>query len=122
MHYIILFPNTHRFNLDGTLANPIEVAMKDGGRVKTDNNTSQFSLGTELEPVKGWKTNIRYNYLLSTGVSTNDWYPVPVMCANGNVSNIGSAQTGIIETLQHGHYEVFTAYTKYEKTIARNYF
>jgi len=122
MHYIILFPNTHRFNADGTLANPIEVAMRNGGRVKTDNNTSQFSLGTELEPVKGWKTNIRYNYLLSTGVSTNDLYPVDVMCANGNVSNIGASQTGLIETLQHGHYEVFTAYTKYEKTIARNYF
>ncbi len=122
MHYLILFPNTHRFNMDGSLANPIEVAMRDGGRINTDNNTSQFSLGTELEPVKGWKTNIRYNYMLSAGVSTNDWYPVPVMCANGNVSNIGSAQTGIMETLQHGHYQVFTAYTKYENTIADHYF
>ncbi len=122
MHYIILFPNTHRFNMDGSLANPIEVAMRNGGRIKTDNNTSQFSLGTELEPIKGWKTNIKYNYMLSSGASTNDQHPVPVMCANGNISNIGAANVGLIETLQMGHYQVFTAYTKYENTIADHYF
>jgi TonB-linked SusC/RagA family outer membrane protein len=122
MHYLILFPNTHRYNLDGTLANPIEVAMKNGGRLKADNNTAQFSLGTELEPLKGWKTTIRYNYLLSSGTTTNDLKPVPVKCANGNVSNIGSAQSGIIETLQMGHYEVFTAYSRYEKSIGNHNF
>jgi TonB-linked SusC/RagA family outer membrane protein len=122
MHYLILFPNTHRFNLDGTLANPIEVAMRDGGRIKADNNTAQFSLGTELEPVKGWKTTVKYNYMLSSGVKTNDLYPVPVQCANGNVSNIGSSQTGIIETMQMGNYMVFTAYTGYEKSIDHHNF
>ncbi len=122
MHYIILFPNTHRYNLNGTLANPIEVAMRNGGRIKTDNNTAQFSLGTVLEPLKGWTTTIRYNYLLSSGVSTNDLKPVTVESANGNISNIGASQTGIIETLQMGHYEVFTAYSKYEKTIGDHNF
>jgi TonB-linked SusC/RagA family outer membrane protein len=122
MHYLILFPNTHRFNLDGSLANPIEVAMKDGGRLKSDNNTSQFSLGTVLEPLKGWATTIRYNYLLSSAVSTNDLKPVPVMCANGNVSNIGAAKTGLVEILQMGHYEVFTAYSRYEKSFGNHNF
>jgi len=122
MHYIILFPNTHRFNLDGSLANPIEVAMRNGGRIKTDNNTAQFALGTELEPVKGWTTNVKYTYMLSSGVSTNDTYPVDVMCANGNVSNIGTANTSISETLQMGHYQVFTAYSRYEKSLGKNNF
>jgi TonB-linked SusC/RagA family outer membrane protein len=122
MHYIILFPNTHRFNMDGSLANPIEVAMRNGGRIKTDNNTAQFALGTELEPVKGWKTNIKYNYMLSSGVSTNDTYPVDVMCANGNISNIGTANTSISETLQMGHYQVFTAYSRFERSLGKNNF
>lgn len=122
MHYIILFPNTHRFNQDGTLANPIEVAMRNGGRIKADNNTAQFSLGTEIEPVKGWTTTIRYNYLLSSGLNTNDLYPVDVQCANGNVSNIGAPQTAIFETLQLGHYEVFTAYSRYVKSFGNHNF
>jgi len=122
MHYLILFPNTHRYNLNGTLANPIEVAMRNGGRMETDNNTAQFSLGTVLEPLKGWTTTVRYNYMLSSGVSTNDLKPVMVENANGSFTNIGASQSGIIETLQMGHYEVFTAYTKYEKTIAGHYF
>ena len=112
MHMLILFPNTPRYNIDGTLANPIENGMRYGGRINADNNNAQFSLGTELEPVKGWKTTVRYNYMLSSGVTTNNLHPVTVHLANGGLANIGQAQTGLVEKMQMGHYMVFTAYFK----------
>lgn len=122
MHYLILFPNTHRYNLDGSLANPIEVAMRNGGRIKSEDNNAHFSLGGELEPIKGWTTNIKYTYMHSAGVRTNDTHPVPVQLANGKVANIGAINVGLQEILQMGNYEVFTAFTRYEKSLGKNNF
>ncbi len=122
MHINILWPTMPQYNIDGTLHNPIQVALMDGGRILTNNNNARFSIGTELEPVTGWKTNVRYNYTYRAGTTTNTLFPVPVHIADGSMGNIGFPQTGLREELRTGHYSVFTAYSQFEKSIQNHYF
>ena len=122
MHINILWPTMPMYNIDGSIHNPIMVALMDGGRVLTDNSNSRFSFGTEIEPVTGWKTFIKYNYSSLSGTSVNHKYPVPTSIANGTTGNIGFAQSSLEEELRTGSYQVFTAYTQYEKSIQDHYF
>jgi TonB-linked SusC/RagA family outer membrane protein len=122
MHVNILWPTTPMYNLDGTYSNPIVVALMDGGRILDNNNNARFSVGTEIEPVEGWTTNIRYNYAYRAGATTNLMHPVPVNVPNGSMGNIGFAQTGLYEQLRTGHYSVLTGYTQFERNIENHYF
>ena len=122
MHINILWPTMPEYNLDGTLNNPIQVALMDGGRILENNNNALFSIGTEIEPVTGWKTNFKYNYTYRAGTTTNVKFPVPVHVANGSMGNIGFAQTGMIEELRTGHYSILTAYTQYERNLGNHHF
>ncbi len=36
--------------------------MQEGGRIKTEDNDLWTNMGAELEPIKGWVTNVRFNY------------------------------------------------------------
>ncbi|HLU90120.1 MAG TPA: SusC/RagA family TonB-linked outer membrane protein, partial [Cyclobacteriaceae bacterium] len=122
MHFNILWPTMPEYNIDGSIHNPIQVALMEGGRVLTNNNHSRFSIGTELEPIKGWTTNIRYNYTYRAGTTTNTMYPVDTNVPNGTIGNIGYPQTGFEEELRTGHYSVLTAYSQYQKEINGHYF
>jgi len=97
----------------------IEESTKKSSRKPKE---GRFAVGTVLEPIKGWTTNIRYNYTYRAGSTVNTMYPVEVHVANGTMGNIGFAQTGIEEELRTGHYSVFTAYSQYEKAIDKHYF
>jgi TonB-linked SusC/RagA family outer membrane protein len=121
MHFNIMWPTMPKYNLDGTIGNPIMVALMDGGRILNQDNNAMFSAGTELEPIKGWTTNIRFNYTNRSGTMTNLMYPVDVNISNGLIGNIGFPQTGLIEQVRTGHYTVFTGYTRYEKNIRGHY-
>ncbi|MEX0928289.1 MAG: TonB-dependent receptor [Balneolales bacterium] len=117
MHINILWPTMGMYNLDGSLHNPIMVALQDGGRVSTDNSNARFSIGTEIEPITGWTTNLKYNYTHRTGSTTNLMHPVETQIADGSTGNIGFAQTGLYEQLRTGHYSVLTGYTQYQRTF-----
>jgi TonB-linked SusC/RagA family outer membrane protein len=122
MHFNILWPTMPMYNIDGSVHNPIMVALMDGGRVITQNNNARFAVGTEIEPVKGWKTFVKYNYDSRMGTTVNHMFPVETTIANGTTGNIGFAQSALYEELRTGHYMVFTAYSQYEKTIGDHNF
>ncbi len=122
MHINILWPTMPMYNMDGSLHNPIQVALMDGGRVKTNNNNARFSIGTEIEPISGWTTNIKYNYTNRTGTTTFLMYPVETQIADGSTGNIGFAQTGLEEQVRSGYYSVFTGYTQFQRNIEEHYF
>lgn len=122
MHVNILWPTMPKYNLDGTINNPIMVGMMNGGRVETEENNAMFSAATELEPVKGWKTNIRFSYTNRSGSTTNLRYPVDVTIATGLIGNIGFPQTSLYEQVRTGQYTVLTGTTRYEKEIGAHYF
>lgn len=122
MHINILWPTMPMYNIDGSRHSPIHVALEDGGRILTENNNARFSIGTEIEPIDGWTTNIRYNYSYRAGTTTNEMYPVETQIADGSTGNIGFAQTGLYEQLRTGHYSVLTGYTQFERTVDNHYF
>ena len=75
----------------------------------------------QLEPIKGWKTNINYDYNYRWGSETQNPKPVPVPIPNGTVGNIGDSKSGYRETLNMGQYTLFNAYTSYEKTLGGHF-
>ncbi len=122
MHFNILWPTMPMYNIDGSIHNPIMVALMDGGRVLTEENNSRFAFGTEIEPVKGWKTYVKYNYTSRMGTTTNHMFPVETIIADGTKGNIGFAQSALYEELRTGHYMIFTAYSQFEKNVGDHYF
>ena len=122
MHVNILWPTMPMYNLDGTINNPLMVGMMNGGRIEREDNNTMFSASTELEPIKGWKTNLRLSYTDRSGSTTNLKYPVDVTIATGLIGNIGFPQTGIYEQVRTGKYTVFTGTTRYEKEIGDHFF
>jgi hypothetical protein len=64
-------PMTPMHDVDGNVINPLMRNLQGGGRDKTTNNDLWLKLGTEIEPVKGWKTDIAYNYNLGSSSISN---------------------------------------------------
>ena len=122
MHFNILWPTMPKYNLDGSINNPIMVALQDGGRINTREDQGMFSAATEIEPIKGWTTNLKFTHTNRSGSTTNLRYPVDVQIPNGLIGNIGFPQTSLYEQVRTGHYTVFTGYTRYEKEIGSHYF
>jgi TonB-linked SusC/RagA family outer membrane protein len=115
-------PMTPMYNVDGTLQNPILVSMKDGGRDKTTNNDLWIRLGTTIEPLKGWKTTVTYNYDLGSSSNLQNPIPIPIELGTGQMSNIGFANSGSVEGMGNWNYYIFDALSSYEKTIGDHYF
>lgn len=115
------FPTMPYHNLDGSIANPLVMSMKEGGRSETENNDMQLKFGTELEPVKGWKTNISYNFGYQTGNNVQNPKPVWVTAGNGVVQNVNQPYTGSVKSFSKEKYQLFSAFTSYETNLARHY-
>lgn len=96
--------------------------LQEGGRIKTENNDLWTNMGVELEPLKGWVTNIRYNYNNAWNSADRNPKPVITTYANGDSGNIGEQTTGSISELSQTRYIQFSAYTSYERTINKHYF
>ncbi|WP_206610051.1 TonB-dependent receptor [Maribellus luteus] len=118
---IDFWPTMPMYNIDGSINNPIVRVLQDGGRILTERNDLWINLGTEIEPVKGWKTNVRYNYNYKAGSESQNPKPVPVSVPNGSWGNIGESTTGVISSLNQTKYSLFSAHTSYERTIGRHY-
>ncbi len=116
------FPTMPYHNLDGTIANPLVMSMKEGGRSKTENNDLQIKFGIELEPAKGWKTNISYNYGLKNGNNVQNPKPVWVTASNGIVQNVNQPYTGSVKDFSKEKYQLFSAFTSYERNLSEHYF
>ncbi|MGV3502602.1 MAG: TonB-dependent receptor [Adhaeribacter sp.] len=115
------WPTMPKYNIDGTIANPIILAYQHGGRIISQNHDLWTNLGMEIEPVKGWKTNLVYRYNFRWGSETQNPKPVPVPNPNGSIGNIGEAATGHRSSLYQGQYNMISLFTSYEKNLGRHY-
>jgi TonB-linked SusC/RagA family outer membrane protein len=119
--FIDFFPTMPKYNIDGSIANPLILVLEDGGRRINHNHDLWMNLGTEIEPIKGWKTRISYNYNQRWGSQTENPKPVPVPIPNGTTGNIGESTTGYRSTLSQGQYSLFNLYTSYERTVGKHF-
>ena len=90
--FIDFWPTMPWHNADGTVSNPLILALENGGRILSQNQDLRMNFGIELEPVKGWKTNVNYDYSYNWGSETQNPRPVPVPVPNGTVGNIGDSK------------------------------
>lgn len=110
------------YNSDGSVSNPLIRGLQSNGRENIRNNDLGITLRAEIEPVKGWKTNVSYNYNYGGSTNLQNPKPTPVKNPNGSTGNIGSPMSGSIESLATSDYILANAVTSYEKTIGDHYF
>lgn len=115
-------PMTPMYNIDGSVSNPLVRALQASGRNIDRNNALGITLATELEPIKGWKTNVSYNFKYGGSVHTENPIPVPVNVPNGTIGNIGASSSGYVENLATSDYTLINARTSYERTTGAHYF
>ncbi|MEP7256857.1 MAG: TonB-dependent receptor [Flavitalea sp.] len=115
-------PMTPMHNVDGSIANPIVRSFQSSGRDQSVFDDLWLKLGTELEPIKGWKTNITYNYNFGSTSNFQNPKPVPVQIPTGAIGNIGTSSSGVVESQGSSNYYIFNALTSYEKYVGPHFF
>lgn len=115
---IIMFgPMTPFYNINGTIQNPQLRLSQSSGRDKTDLNDFFLTLGSELEPIKGWKTRISYNYNVTGSRNASNPKPVMVELGDGSFGNIGKPSTGYTTLFRQETYSLVNATTSYELNV-----
>ena len=114
-------PIQPKYNVDGSEANPLTRYLEGSGRDKTTQNDLLMSLSAEIEPVKGWKTNISYNYNITEMNQGKVSLPVMVMLGNGKLGNIGKPASAYEASLSHSAYSLANIVSSYEKKISNHY-
>lgn len=114
-------PNTPRYNPDGSVANPIIRYLESSGRDKTSENDLLVTLGAEIEPVKGWKTNFSYNYNITETNEGKVSLPVWVALGNGLLGNVGKPNSAYEANLSHSPYSLANIVTSYERKMGDHY-
>lgn len=114
-------PIQPHYNIDGSEANPLIRYLESSGRDKTVKNDLLISLGTELEPIKGWKTNLSYNYNVTEMNEGITSLPVMVALGNGKFGNIGKPNSAYETNFSHSPYKLANATTSYERNMGDHY-
>ncbi|MCI0920124.1 SusC/RagA family TonB-linked outer membrane protein [Sphingobacterium rhinopitheci] len=110
------------YNINGTIQSPLINLLEKSGRDKADHSDFMASIGAELEPIKGWKTIVNYNYNAKNSKLWSNPKPVMVELGNGTFGNIGKAQSSYTDERQETRYKLFNAVTSYETNWADHYF
>jgi TonB-linked SusC/RagA family outer membrane protein len=114
-------PIQPRYNPDGSEANPLVRYLESSGRDKIDENNLLVTLGAEIEPVKGWKTNVSYNYNITEINQGKESIPVMVMLGNGKLGNIGKPNSAYESMLSHSPYSLANVVSSYERNLGNHY-
>ena len=114
-------PIQPRYNIDGSEANPLMRYLEGSGRDKTDDNDLLATLGAEIEPVKGWKTNFSYNYNIIETNEGKESIPVMVELGNGKFGNIGKPNSAYESALSHSPYSLANVVSSYERKLGNHY-
>jgi len=120
--FIQFAPMMPFYNVNGTIQSPFVNLMNKGGRLNVETNDLFLTVGTEIEPVKGWKTNFSYNHNIIGETSTDNPHPVWVELGNGALGNIGKPESMYYSNFAQTKYSLFNVVTSYEKTLGENYF
>jgi TonB-linked SusC/RagA family outer membrane protein len=115
-------PMTPKYNINGSIANPWIRSQESSGRIKTSTNDFLLTLGTELEPIKGWKTNLSYTYNLVSSYMESNPKPVWVELGTGEFGNVGKPNATYNSKFAQSPYTLFNAITSYEKSLDKHYF
>lgn len=109
-------------NINGTVQSPLVRLLQDSGRDKKKNADFFANIGVELEPVKGWKTNVNYNYNIKNTKMSSNPKPVMVEVGTGALGNIGKPQSSYTAGYYENVYKLFNAVSSYEKQLQDHYF
>lgn len=120
--FITWSPMTPMYNINGTIQNPLIRMMQDGGRNRMEINDFLIAVGGELEPVKGWKTNVSYNHNIQSEKGAVNPKPVMVELGNGTFGNIGKPTSSYQAIFAQPSYSLFNVVSAYEKTLNNHYF
>ncbi len=121
-NFYIFGPNVAKYNADGSLSNPMYRSLQSSGRDKTTTNDFLITLKSELEPVKGWKTDISFNYNIVGMNQTVNPIPIPVQLQDGNVGNVGKPSAAYEDYFSNSPYALFNIVTSYERKVGNHYF
>ncbi len=114
-------PNTPKYNINGSSANAMARSIEDSGRDITDKSNLLVSVGTEIEPIKGWKTNVSFNFTETQLNQTVNPKPIMVELGTGGFGNVGKPSAAYETVFSRSPYELFNVVTSYEKTIGNHY-
>ena len=115
-------PLTPKYNINGSIGNPWIRSQQSSGRIKTKTNDFLVTAGTEIEPVKGWKTNISYTYNVVGSYMESNPKPVWVELGTGEFGNVGKPNATYSTMFSHAPYSLFNAITSYEKSLSNHFF
>lgn len=115
-------PLTPKYNINGSIGNPWIRSQQSSGRIKTKTNDFLVTAGTEIEPLKGWKTNISYTYNLVGSYMESNPKPVPVELGTGEFGNVGKPNATYSTMFSHSPYSLFNAITSYERSFNDHFF
>ncbi len=110
------------YNINGTIQSPLVRLSQGSGRDRTEINDFFITLGSELEPVKGWKTIFSYNYNTVGSRNATNPRPVLVELGTGQFGNIGKPASGYTASFSQNTYTLINATTSYELTANQHYF
>ena len=124
LHQVFSFgPMTPRYLADGATEIYVPlVQLKHNGREVITNNDLGINLGAVIEPVKGWKTNINYNYRLTPGSTITNSRQVWIEVPNGTQGNVGEASDTSKEQLTLSTRILVNATSSYERQFKNHYF
>lgn len=121
-HNLYLFgPNTPKYNINGSSANAMSRSIEGSGRDITDKSDLVVTVGAELEPVKGWKTNVSYNFNETQLNQTVNPKPIMVELGDGNFGNVGKPNSAYETVYSRSPYKLFNVVTSYEKIFGNHY-
>ena len=106
----------------GEFASSYASTLKYGGKVTNTGNEFIFTLGGELEPVKGWKTDINYNVKYNNSRLTNHEKAVYLRLPDSSFVNISFPITAYKEGMSYDIYHLLDVTSAYEKNIKKHYF
>jgi TonB-linked SusC/RagA family outer membrane protein len=119
----IFGPNTPKYNINGSSANPMLRSIDDdAGRIRTVRNDFLVTIGSEIEPIKGWKTRVSYNYNVTGMNEESNPKPIWVELGTGGFGNVGKPIAAYEGTFSHSPYSLFNTVTSYEKSIGNHNF
>lgn len=110
------------YNINGTVQSPFVRLLESSGRDKANHKDFILSLGGELEPIKGWKTIVNYNYNNRNSSASINPKPVWVELGTGALGNFGKAVSSYTAEKSENTYELFNAVTSYELKANQHYF
>ena len=112
-----MWPVNFVYNDDGQLINRGAIELRDGGVTDKVTNTNFIRLSTEIEPIKGWKTRISYNWSNVSRSTEAIALRAHIEQPDGRLSNVGFNPSRVTRTLGNGTDRLINITTGYTKSF-----